>query len=158
MATKAGAIPDELSECVLACIQAVEHVVENGGLVVDVGGEIFDEYRKGLSMRGQPGQGDVFMKWLHDHQWMDTLVDRVDITPTGDSYVEFPDHAELSDFDISDRKFVAVAKAHRDAPPILQATDSKWWGFKDALHSVGVSVTFLCPEYVRAKYEQKMDG
>jgi len=85
-------------------------------------------------------------------------VERIAITPDGDSYSEFPDHAGLSSFDISDRKFVAVAKKHPDEPPILQATDSKWWGFKDVLNDVGISVTFLCPEYVKAKYEKKVGG
>lgn len=155
-ATNPKNIPDELRECVLECIHAVGHVVESGGLVLDDGGEIFDEYLKCLSLQGQPGLGDEFVRWVHDHQWKCAFVDRVTITPNGGSYSEFPNHAGLSKFDVDDRKFVAVANAHRDKPPILQATDSKWWGFKSALDAVGISVVFLCPEYVRAKYEQKM--
>lgn len=155
-ATDPEKVPDEMRECVLACIQAVEHVVDNGVLVVDDGGEIFGEYHTSLSFRGQPGVGDRFLKWVHDHQWMVDSVDRIPITPVGNSYKEFPCHSGLSGFDISDRKFVAVANAHPERPPILQATDSKWWGFKSLLNAVGISVTFLCPEYVKAKYEQKM--
>ena len=48
------------------------------------------------------------------------------------------------------------ANAHPDKPPILQATDSKWWGWKDALAEVGITVHFLCPDYVKAKYAEKM--
>lgn len=155
-ATNPKNIPDELRLCVLECINAVEHVVKNGGLVLDEGGEIFDEYLKCLSLRGQPGLGDEFVRWVHDHQWMDESVDRIPITPAGNSYTEFPVHPELSNFDISDRKFIAVANSHPDKPPILQATDSKWWGFKSALDAVGISVVFLCPDYIMAKYEQKM--
>jgi hypothetical protein len=69
----------------------------------------------------------------------------VRITPKGESYEEFPDHPGLADFDPSDRKFVAAANAHPDRPPILQATDSKWWGWSEALEACGLSVVFLCP-------------
>ena len=44
----------------LACIEAVEHVIKKRGLVIDAGDEIFDEYRRQLSMKGQPGVGDRF--------------------------------------------------------------------------------------------------
>jgi hypothetical protein len=80
----------------------------------------------------------------------------VNITKNGDSYDEFPTHDGLDDFDKSDRKFVAVANAHADKPSILQATDSKWWGWKDALAEVGMAVHFLCPDYAEAKYAEKM--
>ncbi len=72
------------------------------------------------------------------------------------SYQEFPKHDDLNDFDKSDRKFVAVANACTGKPPILQATDSKWWGWKDALNDVGITVHFLCPEYAKTKYAEKI--
>lgn len=149
-------IPLELIGCVLACIEAVEHVIQNRGLVIDNGDEIFDEYRQKLSMQGQPGVGDRFMKWVHDHRWGLPDSDRITITRNGDSYDQFPDHEGLDNFDLSDQKFVAVAYAHKEKPPILQATDSKWWGWKDALAKVAITVHFLCPEYVKTKYEKKM--
>lgn len=155
MANRPDSIPEELRECVLTCIECVEHVVENGGLVIDDNGEIFDEYRTGLSLSGQPGVGDRFVKWVHDHQWVATSINRITITRQGESYREFPDHNGLSGFDHSDRKFVAVANAHPDKPPILQATDSKWWGFSSVLDELGISVLFLCPEYVKDKYSRK---
>ncbi len=142
--------------CVLACIEAVEHVIKKRGLIIDAGDEIFDEYRQQLSMKGQPGVGDRFMKWVNDHRYNPEYCDRVAIKKNGDSFDEFPTHDNLNDFDRSDRKFVAVANAHADRPPILQATDSKWWGWKDALIEAGITVQFLCPEYVEAKYSEKM--
>lgn len=142
--------------CVLACIEAVEHVIKKRGLIIDAGNEIFDEYQQQLSMKGQPGVGDRFMKWVHDNRWSLPDSQRVTITRNGDSYDEFPTHDELNNFDRSDRKFVAVANTHKDKPPILQATDSKWWGWKDGLAEIGIAVQFLCPEYVKAKYAEKM--
>jgi hypothetical protein len=105
-------------------------------------------------MRGQPGVGDRFMKWVHDHRWQFSPENRVDITKNDDTYDEFPIHKEIANFDPSDRKFVAVANAHSAHPPILQATDCKWWGWKDALFEVGITVIFLCPYYIKVKYEQ----
>ena len=43
-------IPDE---CVLACVEAIDHVVKHGGLVLDSKDEIFTEYRNHLSLSGQ---------------------------------------------------------------------------------------------------------
>lgn len=144
------------AECILACIEAVEHVIRERALVVDEGNEIFHEYMNQLSLRGQPGVGDRFMKWVHDHCWGLPQDQRVRITKSGDSYDEFPTHRGLNEFDPSDRKFVAVANAHPDKPPILQATDSKWWGWKGALAQAGITVHFLCKDYVKAMYDKKM--
>lgn len=152
------AIPHELVLCVKACIEVVQNVVKKGGLVLDSSNEIFDEYRQQLSMQGQPGVGDSFMKWVHDHQYTLPDIERVEITKNGESYDQFPAHAGLTQFDNSDRKFIAVANAHPDKPPVLQATDSKWWGWKDALSEVGITVYFLCPDYVRTKYAKKMES
>lgn len=156
LATQPDPDSDVSEVCVLACIEAVEHVIKRRGLIVDAGDEIFDEYRQQLSMRGQPGVGDRFMKWVHDNRWSLHPSQRVTITKNGHSYDEFPIHAGLDDFDKSDRKFVAVANAHPEKPPILQATDSKRWGWKDALAEAGISVHFLCPEYVEVKYAERM--
>ena len=156
LATQPDPDSDVSDACVLACIEAVEHVIKKRGLILDSGDEIFDEYRQQLSMKGQPGVGDRFMKWVHDNRWSLPDAHRVTITRNGDSYEEFPTHDGLNNFDKSDRKFVAAANAHVEKPPILQATDSKWWGWKDALAEVGIAVRFLCPEYVEAKYAEKM--
>lgn len=157
LATQPNPDSDVSDECVLACIEAVEHVIKKRGLIIDTGDEIFDEYRQQLSMRGQPGVGDRFIKWVHDNRWSLPDSDRVAISRNGDSYDQFPAHNGLKNFDRSDRKFVAVANAHPEKPPILQATDSKWWGWKDTLAKVGITVHFLCPEYVKAKYAKKME-
>ena len=158
LATQPDPNSDMPYECVLSCIEAVEHVIQKRGLIIDSGDEIFDEYRGQLKMKGQPGVGDRFMKWVHDHRWSLPDSQRVVISKNGDSYNEFPEHDGLVNFDISDRKFVAAANAHPEKPPILQAADSKWWGWKDALEEVGITPYFLCPGYIEAKYDKKMGG
>jgi hypothetical protein len=143
LAAKPDPSSDVSEACILACVNAIEHVTRKRGLVIDAGDEIYNEYRKQLSMKGQPGLGNAFMKWVHDNRHNQKYCDRVTITKYNDSYKEFPTHEGLNDFDRSDRKFVAVANAHPQKPPILQAIDSKWWRWKDALAEVGITTYFL---------------
>ncbi len=146
-----------LIECIENCVEAIRQVSNNKSFVMDEGNEIYDEYRHKLNLQGQPGVGDMFLKLVHDFRWQLPQDYRVKITKQGDSYKEFPMHEGLKDFDLSDRKFVAVANAHPQKPPILQATDSKWWGWKDALKEKGINVEFLCPDYCREKYLKKFN-
>ena len=156
LATKPSEIPKELIDCVAACVEAISQVRNNMTVVIDAGNEIFDEYVNNLDLSGQNGVGNAFLKWVHDNLWGWPEENRVVIHPDGNgSYREFPTHGGLVDFDPSDRKFIAVANAHIEKPPILQATDSKWWGWREALAESGVRVEFLCPQYVKSKYEKK---
>jgi hypothetical protein len=156
LATRADSSSNVPDSCQKECVVAIIQITRKGGLVVDDDdGEIFAEYIGNLSLKGQPGVGDAFARWVHDNQWNNQKVDRVRVTKNGTSYDEFPDHDGLVHFDNSDRKFVAVANAHSAKPPVMQATDSKWWGWKDALAEVGITVHFLCPDYAKAKYEEK---
>ncbi|MFA7543281.1 MAG: hypothetical protein WCY84_02800 [Candidatus Cloacimonadaceae bacterium] len=145
-------------QCAYNCIELLETVVKSKqGLVLDAGDEIFREYGHKLSYKGQPGVGDKFFKWLHDNRYSFPTEDRVEITPQGDTYKEFPDHPGLKDFDISDRKFIAVAYSHsaKPKPTIFEATDSKWIGWRKALSEVGIEVNLLCEEYVKSIYKKK---
>ena len=156
LAEDPNSIPNDLADCVLVCVEAVGQLMKKGGLVIDVEDEIYIEYLRNLALSGRKGIGNAFMKWVHDNRWNFPDADRVTITKDGEGYNEFPNHDGLINFDRSDRKFIAVANAHPDKPPVLQATDSKWWGWKDALGEVGIIVKFLCPDYVEAKYVEKM--
>ncbi|MCV3300032.1 hypothetical protein [Pantoea ananatis] len=144
--------------CVMSCISLLEKITstKDKGLVLDALDEIFNEYRGQLNLGGAPGQGDAFMKWLHDNRWNFPEEDRVNITKHNDTYVEFPEHQGLENFDISDRKFVAVSNAHPNKPCIYQAVDSKWWGWKNALAEVGIEVHFMDENYIQAIYQRKM--
>ena len=55
----------------------------------------------------------------------------------------------VSRFDPDDRKFIAVALAHSEKPPILQAVDSAWWNYRDALRQNGITIDFICEDDIR---------
>ena len=153
----------DYKKCVSACIQVIERIIAGSPqtkIVLDNNNEIFDEYRNKLCLSGRPGLGDAFVKWVHDNGYSINVAERISITPTfnGNSYDEFPDHPDLEKFDPSDRKFIAVANAHPECPTIFQGTDSKWWGWRNALEEVGIIVHFLCPDYVKQTYNTKMGG
>lgn len=154
-----GTDDDELYDLSDDCIDILMQLKSRGGLVLDDGNVIFDEYRANLRLSGQPGMGDQFMKWVHDHRWNENYCQLVSINcrdASNQIYEEFPDHPELADFDVSDRKFVSVSNAHQDKPPIMQAVDYKWWGWKSALKEVGIDVRFLDPVLAERKYKEHL--
>lgn len=134
-------------ECELSCVRALRALTAGGHLVLDGGDLIFDEYRNYLSLSGEPGTGDAFMRWVSDNRFNEELCTRVPITPTGEgSFDEFPDEAGLESFHANDRQFVSVSAAHPGEPPILVALDRGWCEHEVALAAAGVPVTFLCPD------------
>lgn len=148
----------EPADCVLSCSTALHDLMKSGHLVIDDKFRIIREYRNKLSPSGQPGVGDAFLKWVLTNQANPQRCTHVPLTPKPDDprdFEEFPADAALAGFDPSDRKFVAVSCAHPARPPILQATDSKWWGFRNALASCGVKVRFLCPGHIQELYDRK---
>ncbi len=133
-------------QCVLACVERLKAILSRERVVVDAGYEILSEYLRYANLSGK-GVGDVFVKWVFHNHWNVAHCDAVEISPSEDGgYLEFPAHPRLSSFDLSDRKFVAVSIAHPERPPILNAVDSDWDNFTDALAAHGVTVTGLCPE------------
>lgn len=143
--------------CALACAKRLFEIQKSGQVVLDYGYEILKEYAKNQRDEGQPGPGFQFWKWLVNTKGGAGHCEWVTITKLAPSgYREFPSHQGLLTFDPSDQKFVAAAKAHSGNPPILQAADSKWWGWNAALAECGVIVEFLCPEEIQAKFRGKM--
>ncbi|WP_211325618.1 hypothetical protein [Roseimicrobium gellanilyticum] len=100
--------------------------------------------------------GDAFVKWAIQNQ---ANIERCDVVPLEPNeqrmFESFPDDERLSNFDASDRKFVAVAAAHPDHPKILQAADSKWIDWAPALADHEIEVEFLCPADIHRFHRNK---
>jgi hypothetical protein len=136
--------------CVLACVAALEEVHDAGIVLLDDRLRVLREYMDNLSMSGQPGVGDFFMKWVWENQAVPDRCVRIAIKPRPDDpedFEEFPRAPDLAAFDRSDRKFVALALASPLRPTVLNAVDSDWWTYGPALARHGVVVENLCPEH-----------
>lgn len=140
-------------DCQMACLEKLMDIRGKGRVLVDASGFIFEEYSRNLSHKGQPGAGDAFFKWLWNNQGQPALCTQVPIKPedeAGQEFPNFPADPELQNFDRSDRKFVAVALASAENPPIINATDTDWWDFLGALNRHGIQIEFLCPQHTGA--------
>ena len=135
--------------CELACVQKMRQVKDNL-IVIDDKDRILSEYRRYLSMRGQPGVGDEFMYWVHQNQYTPSKCERVTLTEDPNRvFEEFPDDPDLAGFHKDDRMYVAVAVGSKHSPRILNAVDSDWRNYEDALRKNGLDVEQLCPQCLK---------
>ncbi|MYA55617.1 hypothetical protein F4X88_04905 [Candidatus Poribacteria bacterium] len=137
--------------CVLTCAEKLQQIMTGEmTLVLDDDWKILGEYMRNLHSRGSDVD-DRFLAWLLTNK--DKQCDFVSITPIDGSendFHEFPTDPALQNFDPADRKFIAVALTHSEKPPILQAVDSEWWNYRDALHRNGVTIDFICEHDIRS--------
>ncbi len=130
--------------CQLACVKILQSLVSDEVVVVDDKGLIFDEYKRRLSFSGRPGIGDVFFKYVFDHQYRGERVLRVTVTPSEDDRCGF-EELPLNRLDRADRKFLAVALVGRAI--VVNAKDSDWSEQQALLDDLGVEIVQLCPQY-----------
>ena len=145
--------PQASPECIVSCCDRLL-AVERGSLrlVLDARGTIFDEYLSQLSLAGQPGAGDLFMRWVHTNRYNPARCELVEVTETAGSgwrvFEEVPDDPDLEGFDSDDQVFVAVSRGCKARPPVLNAVDSDWWDYERVLARNGVTVRFVCEDKV----------
>jgi hypothetical protein len=150
--------PDEESllypKMIIECIETLLKIKEEQIYVVlDIDDEIFMEYKRYLSFKGQPGVGDAFFKWLNDVRWSFPQTERVQLHKTETGYTEFPEVMESVRVDESDKKFFATSNGHsaKQKPPIYEASDSLWWKWKDAAMQCGIRIIFMDEQYMKDK-------
>jgi hypothetical protein len=144
-----GSAPHADDTCVIACVDFLE-AARAGLILVDDVGRIIDEYARNQSS-GQPGPGTLFLRWLWQNIANQQVCEQVTITPTSTSpeeFAEFPSDPDLAQFDLSDRKFVAVALAAGRKGTVVNAVDSDWRHAEKALVRNRVKLRFLCPQHV----------
>lgn len=156
--------PLERQGCPAKCIRALRPIFEGERFAIDDGFLIIKEYQKKLR-QDQPGVGNEFLKWVLTNYANPARCDRIPIRPRvtdepnpPEDYEQFPSAEDLRYFDPPDRKFVAVAATHSERPPILQAMDSKWLGWYQALRAAGVRVRFVCYADVVPLFLDKIGG
>jgi hypothetical protein len=142
---------DQASEsCRRACIDFLESIKDGRApIVIDTGGSILSEYLSARS-RAQPGVGDRFVQWVINVQGDDDRCERVSIRTSNNdrAWEEFPADPSLFGFHWDEQKFVTVALTSERRPTIVNAVDSDWAQYADALRSTGVDILCLCPDIV----------
>lgn len=151
-----GQHPDASMTCRNACIKKLDDIRKNSVIVLDDEYRILKEYCKKIDPERGKDAGAAFLKWLLNNLANSSRVNQVHVTcNTRMQFKEFP-VAELElEFDASDRKFPAVANAHRSKPTILQAVDCKWLDWWKRLLTAGIRVEFICPDDACRFYEKK---
>lgn len=141
--------------CVINCVLALQEVMRSGKLILDEGFLILLEYQNKTQPKIGNRPGDAFVKWALNNRSNSKHVETVALVKHHErGFESFPDELELANFDVADRKFVAVSAAHFDKPSISQATDSKWLEWAPALKRCGIRVDFLCESDIQ-KFQKK---
>ncbi len=132
-------------DCILATIDRLRRIREGETVVLDFAGNIIAEYKKYLSPAGQPGVGDSFYQHILRNIGNEARVALVALEVDGNGdYKSFPSDHRLKKFDQSDRKF-AVAAISVGAV-VVNAVDSDWLEYRDALKDNGIVIEFVCGE------------
>ncbi|RMF25887.1 MAG: hypothetical protein D6765_09780 [Bacteroidetes bacterium] len=159
LATANGKNPEAGLHCQGQCVDLLLSFTQDRRLILlDEGYLILSEYSRYASSSGQPGVGDAFLKWLHEHQANPECVRWLSITPNDNrqswrKFEEIPEKKGLKGFDRSDQKFLAVAlvfSMQRGCSSVIHnATDSDWKNFQEPIEKLGIRLHQLCPEALR---------
>jgi hypothetical protein len=150
---------DVSPDCRAECVRRLQAMQATGVTVIDDAFLILGEYLNKTRVNPPKGVGDAFLKWLLREAGNSKRVDQVSLTTRAENrFAEFPDPTLEREFDADDRKFVAVANAHDEKPPVWQAADAKWLDWWQPLAAHGVHVDFLCPADVSRIYKKKFSG
>jgi len=134
-------------KCQLACVELLDQLTSQKSrrtICLDDLDLLLTEYKPHLNFNGQPGVGDAFYKFLHDHKYSGKKVSLVSIKPNDDADRGF-DELPVNPVDHSDRKILAIAAVSK--AKIVNALDNDWHEQRDFLAGFGVEVVQLCPEH-----------
>ncbi len=145
---------DKRADCRDRCQDRLQQIVDqHEKVVVDDKWRILGEYEDNVKPNTRKRIGDLFVKRLLQNRGnldVCTMVHITSLSGNGTDFKEFPTDTALINFDPDDRKFIAVALAHKrdteQTPTILLAIDRGWLKFVDALASHEVSVDLICEE------------
>ena len=156
-------VDDKRKECREHCQRRLKQILfQHEKVVLDDKWRILNEYKPYVDLKTQKEIGDVFVKTLLQNSSNPEICTMVHITSlagNGTDFEEFPTDHALSGFDPDDKKFIAVALAHKretgKTPTILLAIDRGWLRFMDVLENHEVSVDLICEEDMRRPRTEK---
>lgn len=140
-----------------ACMEYIRELTikQDKKLVLDMNFEILKEYENNVLKNSNMGK--LFFKWLYGYysKILPEDIIKLEKNQSGE-YINYPYDDETKGFDESDKKFVALANAHPDKPPIIEAADGKWLGYESAFAKYGIHIEFLDRKYAQKMYEKKI--
>jgi hypothetical protein len=146
-----GLHPEASDECAVACLAIANQISAGLTIAVDDDDLILSEYLGALKDARTAGTGAKLAAYLFQRRFHTGVCRRVQITPTDVPEASFEEVPEaLRDFDSDDHKFIAVAAAEGNRPPILTAVDREWWDRRDEFAQHGIDVQFLCIAHLLA--------
>ena len=151
-------IPRDQLVCAKKCLDFIKRFMENpkASLVLDAEGRILREYRGAYMLGSSPNMATIFSIWVHQHM-PKNAEDFVSLKEIKEhEFVNYPESEKLKTFDPPDRKYIALAYSHKERLPIVEASDSKWWGIKEDLQKNGIEILFIDEDYIKDKYMQKI--
>ena len=151
-------IPTDQLLCAKMCLEFIKKTMDDpdSSIVLDAEGRILREYRGANGLGTSPNLATVFCIWVHQHMPKEAK-DFLPLKEISENTFEiYPDSEVLKKFDPPDRKYIALAYCHEEHPPIIEASDSKWWGIREELNANGITVQFLDKDYIKRKYTQKI--
>lgn len=137
---RAGEAPHSL-ECQLATVEFLSELMTKGCIVIDLGREVCGEYRRYLDPQGQPGVGDRF--YLEVLNSNPERVEFLALPRRADGeFCACPQSLIDAGFDVSDRKFVALAAL--SGGKVVNAVDTDWLEHAALLQDNNIVVENLC--------------
>lgn len=150
--TKVADVPDDQLLCYKKAVLFLKSFMSDKYFVLlDIEGRVIKEYKKAFSISSYPNMATVFFNYAMEHARYISLKEKAT-----DEFEVYPANKEIREFDSPDRKFIALSYNHLEHPSIIEATDSKWWGIREALKENGITVIFVDEEYIEEKYNRKI--
>ena len=136
-----GATENVCKQCILNSVTVLSEAINKGIILVDLNGDIQNEYRRHLNASGQPGVGDRFYQEVINSSPSVVCRVELDIDLDGE-YLDLPEAIRNSKFDPSDRKFAALS-AKTDTP-VYNCVDSDWVEHIEIIRECDLKVEFVC--------------
>lgn len=156
-----GAVNTENSvpiSCQQKCVSLISSILNGQArAVIDDKNEAIKEYRN--KMYPDPNPSAPIASWFLMYiltEYREDRVLRLPLTQNEEGhFTTYPDDPRLASFDLSDKKWIALAKAYEEQfgepVPIVNATDSDWLHFEKALKENGLIIELLCREILKEK-------
>ncbi len=136
--------PAVAEQCVDQARECLANAAIRDTVCLDKDDQILTEYARQINAEARPQDiAARLLIWLRQNKYSENRIRIVDLKINlAGEYTDCPIKLILAGFDVSDRKFAAVAK--KGKATVINATDSDWLDHAATLQEVGIRVDNLC--------------